>query len=381
MRSSYQKTRRCLISVMDLYLARELSRFFLFSLGLLTGSGVAVGTVAELIHKIAEYQLPLSIASQIFGYKIPEYGAYALPISILLTCLVVYSRLNDDRELTALLSFGISFYRLILPALTFSLAITAITFILNELIVPAANYQANLLQTAFIPNSELNLQRQNVFFAEYEPDSVTTKRVKRIYFAEQYDHSWLRQVTILSFQSDRLERIITARSAQWNQQQQIWLLASGIIHNFATEQKKSTIEEFKAKQLALPPTIFKIIAQERSPEEMNIPQAQAYLNLIKDSGSAQELTKFKVRIQQKYAFPFICVVFSLVGSALGGKYGQLNRSTSFGFCVAIVFTYYFLGFVIGSLGITGLLSPFLAGWLPNIVALTIGIYLVNSANK
>lgn len=367
-----------LISVMDLYLSRELGRFFLFCLSLLTCSGVAIGTVADLIYKIAEYQLPLLIASQIFCYKIPEYAGYALPISTLLTCLVVYSRLNDDRELTALLSFGISFYRLILPALIFSLAIAVITFLLNELIVPAANYQANLLQTAFVPNSELNLQQQNIFFAEYEPGNGTTKKIKRIYFAEQYAHSCLNYLTILSFQSARLKRIVTAQSAQWNQQQQVWVLTSGIIRDYDTDWQENTVKEFGTRHLSLPKTIFKIAAQKRSPEEMNIRQAREYLNLIQNSGSSTELVKFSVRIQQKYAFPFICVVFSLIGSTLGGKYSRLNRSTSFGICVAIVFAYYFLGFTIGSLGITGIISPFLAGWLPNIITLALGAYLLQT---
>ncbi len=360
---------------MDLYLARELSRFFIFSCGLLTCSGVAIGTVADLVDQIAQYQLPLLIASQIFCYKIPEYAAYALPISTLLTCLVVYSRLHDDWELTALFSFGISFYRLILPGLILSLAIAAMTFLLNELIVPAANYQAILLQSKFIPQSELNRQQQNIFYAEYESSQGKVKQLKHLYFAELYSNSSLLGITILCYQSNRLENIITAQSAQWNQQQKVWVLRSGMIQNFGIGEEK-TREEFVIKQLTLPKTIFEIAKKQRSPEEMNIRQAQAYLNLIKDSGLPQDRAKFTVRIQQKYAFPFICVIFALIGSALGGKYNQLNRSKSFGLCVGIVFTYYFLGFAIGSMGITGLISPVLAGWLPNLIALAIGIYLL-----
>jgi lipopolysaccharide export system permease protein len=140
----------CQISLMDRYLFQQLSWFFLFSVGCLTALGVAVGTVAELAYKISEFQLPLRIAIFIFCYKIPEYAAYALPISILLTGLMVYGRLNSDREVIALYSFGISSYRVILPALVFSLLVTGITFLLNELIVPGANYQANLMQNPYI---------------------------------------------------------------------------------------------------------------------------------------------------------------------------------------------------------------------------------------
>lgn len=367
---------RCQISLMDRYLLQQLSWFFLFSVSCLTALGVAVGTVAELAYKISEYQLPIRIAIFIFGYKIPEYAAYALPISILLTGLMVYGRLNSDRELTAMFSFGVSRYRVILPALVFSLLVTGITFILNELIVPGANYQANLMQNPYIANTELNQQNQDIYFAEYTSSLGTSKKLQTICYAEQYDQPKLLRVTILSFSHNLLVQIITAQSAQWNQQQQTWNLAQGTISHFDQSLKSSILEEFTTRQLSLSKTIFEIVSQTHSPEDMNISQAKQYVNLIKDSGEPTQIAKFVVRIQQKYAFPFICVVFILIGSALGIQYSELNRARSFAVCVGIVFAYYCLGFALGSLGITAVISPWLAAWLPNFIGFSVGGYLL-----
>jgi len=368
---------------MDRYLIQELSWFFLFSVSLLTSLGVAIGTVSELVYKITEFELPITIAILIFGCKIPEYAAYALPISILLTGLIVYSRLNSDRELVALLSFGISFYRIVFSTVMFSLVITGITFLLNELIVPAANYQASLLQNPFIAKTELNLQKQDIFYTEYASSQGNNgvKKLKTIYFAERYAQPRLLGVTIISFQQDQIEQIITAQSAQWNQQQQLWNLQSGVINYLNLNRQQNIIEEFVTTELPLPGTIFEIVTKERSPEEMNIRQAQEYLNLIKDSANSIDIAKYAVRIQQKYAFPFICVVFVLIGSGLGAKYGQLNRAKSFSLGVAIVFIYYCIGFAIGSLGITGVISPFWAAWLPNLIGLLTGGYLLLTVNN
>jgi lipopolysaccharide export system permease protein len=366
----------CQISLMDRYILQQLSWFFLFSVSCLTALGVAVGTVAELAYKISEYQLPIRIAILIFGYKIPEYAAYALPISILLTGLMVYGRLNSDRELTALFSFGVSRYRVILPALVFSLLVTGITFLLNELIVPGANYQANLIQNPYIAKTELNLQNQDIYFAEYTSSLGASKKLQTIYYAEQYDQPKLLRVTILSFSHNLLVQIITAQSAQWNQQHQTWNLAQGTISRFDQSLKSNISEEFTTKQLSLSKTIFEIVSQTRSPEDMNISQAKQYVKLIKDSGEPTQIAKFVVRIQQKYAFPFICVVFVLIGSALGIQYSELNRARSFAVCVGIVFAYYCLGFALGSLGITAVISPWLAAWLPNFIGFSVGGYLL-----
>jgi lipopolysaccharide export system permease protein len=371
----------CQISLMDRYILQQLSCFFLFSVSCLTALGVAVGTVAELAYKISECQLPIKIAIFIFCYKIPEYAAYALPISILLTGLMVYGRLNSDRELTALFSFGVSSDRVILPALVFSLFVTGITFLLNELIVPGANYQANLIQNPYIAKTELNLQNQDIYFAEYTSGLETSKKLQTIYYAEQYDQPKLIRVTILSFRHNLLAQIITAQSAQWNQQQQVWNLAQGRISRFDQSLKSNILEEFSTKQLSLSKTIFEIVSQTRSPEDMNISQAKQYVNLIKDSAEPTQTAKFVVRIQQKYAFPFICVVFMLIGSALGIQYSELNRARSFALCVGIVFAYYCLGFALGSLGITAVISPWLAAWLPNFIGIGIGGYLLLRADK
>jgi lipopolysaccharide export system permease protein len=366
------------VSLMDYYIINQLSLLFVFNVGLLSSLGVAIGTVSDLASKITEYNLPITVAIVIFGYKIPEYVAYALPISLLLTSLIIYGRLSSDRELVALLSFGISFYRLVIPALVLSLTVTGITFLFNELIVPTANYQANLLQTPFIADTELNLQKQDLFYAEYQPQTVDypTTKLKTIYFAEQYRHPDLQRVTIISFNQGKIKQIITAKLAQWNQEQHTWELFKLKINTVSNNLAGIVSEQFDYKQIFFTKTMFEIAAKQRSPEDMSIQQAKEYLNLIKNSARRIEITKFAVRIQQKYAFPFICVVFTLIGATLGAKYSQINRSQGFGLCVGIVFIYYLLGFAFGSLGITEIISPFWAAWLPNFLGLITGIYLL-----
>lgn len=368
------------LPLIDRYILNRLSLLFIFSVGLFSSLGVTIGTVSDLGYKVTEYNLPVAIAILIFCYKIPEYAAYALPISTLLSSLIIYGRLNSDRELTALLSFGVSLRRIIIPALGFSLLITGITFVFNESIVPAANYQANLLQTPFIAKTELNLRKKDIFYSEYQstPNKQSSRILKRIYFAEQYRNQTLQKVTIISLERGAIEQIITANVARWSEQYKSWNLSEGEVNQISNCGEVIT-EEFAHKQLSLPATLFEIAQTQRSPDDMSIRQAQEYLRLIENSARNTDIAKFAVRIQQKYAFPFICLVFALIGSALGAKYSQLNRSKAFGYCVAIVFIYYFLGFTFGSLGITGILSPFWAAWIPNLLGFGTGIYLLSTA--
>ncbi|NES80119.1 MAG: LptF/LptG family permease, partial [Moorea sp. SIO2B7] len=136
------------------------------------------------------------------------------------------------------------------------------------------------------------------------------------------------------------------------------------------------IEKFEHKQLAIPRTGFDLASKSRDPYEMNIAQGLEYLKILELTGDENKLLMFQVRTQQKISFPFVCLVFGLVGSALGSRPQNTNRATSFGVSVGIIFCYYFFGFFIGVFGLAGIISPFMAAWLPNFFGLGIGGWLL-----
>lgn len=151
-------------SILDSYLFQELIPPFIFSVAIFSTLGVAIATLSDLSYKIVNANLPFIYALQIFFLKIPEYVAYALPISVLLTTLMTYSRLSKDSELIAFYNCGLSLYRLITPALILSLIVTGLTFIFNELIVPNANYKATTILVEQINEQRKFLLRQDIFF-------------------------------------------------------------------------------------------------------------------------------------------------------------------------------------------------------------------------
>jgi lipopolysaccharide export system permease protein len=372
---------RLKLSLIDEYIVRELSGFFLFGVGLFTALGVAIGTLSDLIYKITEHHLPSIIALQIFIYKIPEYTAYALPISVLLTTLIIYGSFSSNSETIAWRSVGISPYRLAIPAIIASLIVTGITLVLNEFIVPIANYQANFLQEPFLPETPLKLQSKDIFYPEYDRtfdryENNQIRHLQKIYYAERFDGEKFLNLTILNWSENQLKQIITAKSARWDRATNSWQLKNGKINNLAIDLANSKTEKFTKIYLKLSPILFQIVDRERSPYEMSLAQARQYLALIRDTGKETEIKTFQVRIQQKLAFPFICTVFAFIGSALGVNTAKVDRARGFGFCVAIVFLYYFLAFFTGALGIVGILSPIVASWLPNILGLLLGGWLL-----
>jgi len=371
-------------SVMDRYIASELLLPFLFGVGAFCSVGVAVGAVFELVRKVVESGLSLTIAINILLLKLPYFIMYALPTAVLLATLMTYSRLSSDSELIAMRSCGVSIYRLVLPAIVLSFVVTGMTFILHEQVVPIANYQASLTLGQALQKKEPSFQKQNIYYPEYreviQRDGGKVNVLTRLFYADQYDGKRMKGLTIVDRSHEGLNQIIVAQSAVWNTVKSTWDFFNGTIYLVAPDSSYRNILRFQHQQIQLPRTPLDLAEKNRDYDEMNIAQAQEQLEILRLSGDEQKIRKLKVRIQEKFAFPFICVVFGLVGAALGSKPQRASRATSFGISIVVIFSYYLLGFIISALGVAGVLSPWLSAWLPKIFGLAAGgLLLIQSA--
>ena len=375
-------TRR--LPIVDWYLTKELLLPFLFGMGIFTSLGLSIGTVFDLVRKVTESGLLLGIAVQILLLKLPEFIVFAFPMSMLLATLMAYSRLSSDSELTALRSIGVNLYRLILPGIYFSIAIVTITFLLHNFVAPAANHQADtILNTALEKNSTSLFKERNILYPEYTrielPEGKKASTLSRLFYAEEFDGDRMKDITILDRSQADMNQIITARSGTWNIVENTWDFYDGKIYILGEDGSYQNIISFQHKQLALPRAPLDLTTKGQDYNEMNLIQAFEYLKIVKLGGKEQKIRKLRVRIQEKIAFPFVCFVFALIGTAIGIKPQSASKGKSFGICIGLIFAYYLLSIISGSLGIRGAVSPLLAAWLPNIIGFCAAIVLLNGA--
>ena len=372
-------------SILDRYIFVELLLPFLFGMGLFTSLGVAIGTLFDLVRRITESGLPFTLALKILLLKMPEFIVLAFPMSILLAALMAYSRLASDSELIALKSIGISVYRLIIPAIVLSLIVTGLTYVFNDYVAPAASYEANATMTKALRPNRKSFIEDNIIYPEYgkvrqpnggEPQTV----LRRLFYAERFNGQEMLGLTILDRTQPEVNQIITSESASWNIEKNIWDFYNGTIYLIDPNGSYRNIVRFQHQQLALPRTPLDLAFRGRDGSEMTLRQAQEYLKILQLSGNPTKIRKLQVQIEQKISLPFVCLVFGMIGAALGLRPQNSNKATSFGICIVLIFSYYLLSFVTSSLGIGGVLTPLMAAWLPNILGLTAGgILLLQSA--
>ncbi len=372
------------LSLMDRYLLVELLLPFLFGMGIFTSLGLSIGTLFDLVRRVTESGLLVGVAVQVFLLKMPAFIVLAFPMSMLLASLMAYSRLSSDSELVALQSIGVGIYRLVIPGIIFSLLVTALAFFFNDTVAPAANYQASITLEKAVNQDRPNFKERNIIYPEYgkviQDDGSEQTGLTRLFYAEEFNGKEMQKLTILDRSQQGVNQIVTAESATWNIADNTWDFFNGTIYLIAPDGSYRNIVRFQHQQLDLPKAPLDLAQRGRDYGEMSIRQAYEYLEVLKLSSDEKKIRKLKVRIQEKYALPFVCLVFGLVGAALGVRPQNTNKATSFGICVGLIFSYYLLSFLTSSMGIWGILTPFMAAWLPNFLGLGAGgLLLIQSA--
>lgn len=367
-------------SIMDRYLALQLLPPFLFGVGAFTSVVLAIDSLFELLRKVVESGLPINIALEIFLLKLPYVMVYSFPMSTLLATLMTYSRLSSESELIALRGCGVSIYRMVLTAVVLSFAVAIMTYIFNEQIAPAANYRATITLQKALNSDQPSFKQENIYYPEYQEikgaDGSKNKILSRLFYADQFDGKEMKGLTIMDRSRGGVSQIVISESAKWNSQKQVWDFYNGTIYLVAADRSYRNILRFEHQQLQLPRTPLTLAESSRDYGEMNISQALEQLEIERLGGNEPKIRKLQVRIQQKIAFPFICVIFGLVGSAMGSIPQRTGRGTSFGISVIVIFTYYLLLSVSGALAQAGILSPFIGAWLPNIFGLGLSLFLL-----
>jgi lipopolysaccharide export system permease protein len=371
------------ISIMDRYLSAEMVAPFLFGVGAFSSIALVIGSLFELVRLITDAGLGIFTAVQIFGLQLPQFMMYSFPMSVLLGTLISYSRLSSDGEITALRSSGVSAYRLVVPALVLSFLVSGMTFLFSEILVPSANWQAKTILKSALKQDNLQFKSKDIFYQQYgevtQPDGSKEQSLIRSFYARRFDGKKMEGLTILDFSQGTLQQVLSAESAVWVPNSNVWNLENGTTYLIGNDGSYRSILRFDRQELRLPRAPLDLANEQRNSAEMNINELSRHIELVKASGNFKEAKKLEVSLQQKFALPFVCMVFALVGSPLGMRPQRTSAARGFGLSILIIFGYYLLLSMCEALGRVEILSAIAAAWLPNFIGLGAGVFLLSRA--
>ncbi len=354
--------------LLDRYVMREVGGVFLF--------GVTVFTTLLLINHLfflarlsSETTVPLRTSLELLVLRIPYLAAYSLPMSMLLATLLAFGRLSERNEITAFRTAGLSLGRIAVPVMMTAMLVTLSSLAITEYVVPRSEsrYRDVLAEVFRAATRDI---RENVMFRE------PVDGVESIFFARSVDgrDGTMSQVVILQFAPDgRPSRMIEAASARWAEEG--WSLHDGTLYLLGSASGVTT--KFQQLRVGLKRPPAQIGTPRRDPAEMTIAELRQQIAQLRAAGEG--VLRYAVNLQLKLALPASSMVFALLAVPLGLRPHRSARSTGLGLTVLVLLGYYISITVTTALGERGQLTPFLAAWIPNLAAGSIGAYLLWTA--
>ncbi len=375
------------LPLMDRWLLGELIGPLLFGIGAFTAVSLSVGAVFDLVRRIAESGLPVGIALQVLALELPSFLVLSFPMATLMASLLTYSKLSGNSELTALRSVGVSAWRMVSPALALALVMTLLTFAFNEAVVPHTLRQAEATRDRAVGKAVLGEDRERVSYSRFgnvtQPDGSRDRTLTHFFYAQRMNQGVMEQVTVLDLSQPGQRLMLTAKEGRWNEQEAMWEFLDGRLYVVSEQGGENiTSATFDRYLYPLGNQPLKVAKLPTDAELLTIGQARTAERLLRESGDPQAARKLRVRIQEKFSFPAVCLVFGLLGSCLGVRpNARRSRSQGFGLSVLLIFAYYVVAFSFSAMGVNGALTPQLSAWLPVAIFLLIGAGLLRQASR
>jgi lipopolysaccharide export system permease protein len=379
-----------LLPLIDRWLLGQIIPPMVFAISAFTVISLSVGVMFDLIRKIVEYGLPLFLALKVLFFSLPSFLVLSFPMAVLLSTLLAYGKLSSNSELLALKSLGIKTSRIIAPAIALSIFMTGLTFYFNDNLVPASNKLAETTLRAGIGSSfSEGKGKENIMFSRYGSriDASTKKATKNnsklthIFYAQWYANNTMKKVTVLDFSREDIQQILKAKTGKFDKKSSSWIFSNGSIVSIDPNGQTSNIQ-FKEYTYPFVEGPMELAKVPKDATEMTLRQAIQAEKIYKKTGNLKEFRRIRVRIQEKFTLPFACLVFGLIGSSLGCKSNlRSSKSQGFGLSVILILIYYVMSFIFSSFGVKGILPPIFAAWLPVLISLAGGIYLLRKSSS
>ena len=362
------------VRILDKYIFREVCKAFLFGICAFSAVFIGSGTLFKIAKYITDYGASLSAVVKVFVFGLPSVVMWTFPMSMLLATLLTFGRLSSSSEITAMKSCGIGFFRIAMPAILLGFLVSIVAILFNEHVVPWANTAyRNVVYYEIQGNSGAKSQDHIIL------KDIKDGQIQRLLYARRYDadSQSLQSITLQEFDgAGKVSHVENAEYAEFTGKE--WVMHNGMLYDISDGESEHTLR-FNTQVLPINASPRQIVREQKDPEELTMKELKAQIRIMKTQ--YVDTSKLETELYQRITVPMASLIFALVGVPLGLQPTRNSSSAGFAMSVIIIFFYYALMTMANAIGRSGALSPMLAVWIPNIVGLIAGIFLIRKASR
>ena len=305
-------------------------------------------------------------------------------MALLLASLMVYGRMANDNEITALQASGYSALQLLVPVLITGAALTTLLLWWGERIAPKGLRVLQAVASDILRDTATAGIRSGSF-NELGPFVI---------FPRSVEEGKMRSLRMFEVKDNKVSAVVSAPtgSITYTPEQEIITLNvnSGMLVKLLSDERDMAVQfDEMTFSIGLPNLLHHLarggrLEQQYSRRELN-QKIEDYRGgyLRKNDFSSREIKWFyekwkecEIEKERRISQPFACLIMGIIGALLGMESRMGKRSACYSLTIAVIFIYFIVLSFTKTYAEEGALSAFTAMWIPNILGLAATVYLL-----
>lgn len=358
------------MKLLNRYILKELAGVFALAVFIFT-LVILLNRVLRLTDLVLNKGVPLSVVLKLLFFLSPSFLILLIPIAVLVSSIIVFSRLSTDSELVVMKATGMGFLQMLVPVVLLSLAAYMATNYLTMVAFPSGNRAFQQTMFEVIQSKAAIEMKPRVFNDSFTDlviyvNDVSAKGdlLKGVFI---YDKRLSDQPQIIAAQEGAL-------SSDPERGRVLFELRNGTIHKLLAGKERYQLVHFKSHELSL--DLGLILGKEAKKGVKEMTLSELWRKSRQATPGSRERNVALVEYYKKFALPVACLLFGFVGAPLGVVNRRSGRSGGLVMSTLVILLYYLLYTAGEGMGDEGHLPALLAVWIPNLAIGFLAIYLV-----
>ncbi|MDO5317385.1 MAG: LptF/LptG family permease [bacterium] len=366
---------------------------------------LTVGLMVQIVGYMLQ-GIPVDLVARFALVSFPETMQWTIPIALLVSSILVFSRMSADSEVAAMRACGVNLFTVTRWPLLFAVGCTVLGVFVNNEIVPRGHQVRRDLTRRISVGAGLEL---------LEPGRVIDDFPKvKIYFEEK-EGNWLKDLIVLDFSNPKVDRMVTAAKALVTSEgRDVVLDLHGMTVDPLDERNPGMARaarfQYRVKDALKDRTYKRKVKDFRFLEMMDqIREAKSDVKnpevaaarkakerLEKDDGRERtekkdsvakelklgkkvfkrHLSELRTEFQKRMVFAFASICFVLVGIPLGIRAQRKESSIGMAIALVVALSYYLVVILMTSMDKSYAVRPDLLIWLPVVLCAALASYLI-----
>jgi len=310
----------------------------------------------------------------ILAISIPQVLSFSIPVSVLISVLLVFGRLSSDSEIVAMQSCGISLFKVALPIWICGVLLSATCFFIYNRVVPFTHYKTRSTVSK-LKHTSIDKLIEEGRFIDCTPELSL--------FVGKRKNSQLEDIRIYDT-SLGFRREIIAKSGSITNNMQLGKIILKLHDVRITPFKKGSPAAAYCSVLPIEVSTQK----QRSKYRMKVTDftgiqlirrirnIKKFFPELTPQTTTEKRSKFLVEINSRAAMSISCLVFAMIGIPLGVKSHRKETSIGIAIGLGLITFFYMFMIVADSLAKYPQTIPHLIVWIPVAVSCLLGLHLM-----